>query len=63
MTVVAYHILYSSYAGNLGISLKLALREYIRKSVVAILSLVPRYKGSSIAQFVETSNAESPTPV
>ena len=36
---------------------------YIRKSVESILSLVPRHKGLRIALIVETSNAESPTPV
>ena len=29
----------------------------------ASLSLVPRYKGLRIARIVETSNAESPTPM
>ena len=33
------------------------------KSVDPILSLVPRHKGLRIALIVETSNAESPTPV
>ena len=33
------------------------------KSVEPVLSLVPQCKGSGIAQVVETSNAESPTPV
>ena len=33
------------------------------KSVESILSLVPRHKGLRIALIVETSNAESPTPV
>ena len=33
------------------------------KSVEPVLSLVPRYKGSRIARQVETSNAESPTPM
>ena len=32
-------------------------------SVESILSLVPRHKGLRIALIVETSNAESPTPV
>ena len=36
---------------------------YIHENVEPILSLVPRSKGSGIAQVVETSNAESPTPV
>ena len=36
---------------------------YIHKNVEPVLSLVPRSKGSGIAQVVETSNAESPTPV
>ena len=33
------------------------------KNVEPVLSPVPRYKGSRIAQSVETSNAESPTPM
>ncbi len=36
---------------------------YIHENVEPVLSLVPRSKGSGIAQVVETSNAESPTPV
>ncbi len=32
-----------------------------KKSVEPVLLLVPRSKGSGIAQVVETSNAESPT--
>ena len=36
---------------------------YIHENVEPILSLVLRSKGSGIAQVVETSNAESPTPV
>ena len=36
---------------------------YIHENVEPILSLVPRGKCSGIAQVVETSNAESPTPV
>lgn len=39
------------------------LSVYIHENVEPILSLVPRSKGSGIAQVVETSNAESPTPV
>lgn len=35
----------------------------IYENVEPVLSLVPRSKGSGIAQVVETSNAESPTPV
>ena len=34
---------------------------YTKKSVEPVLLLVPRSKGSGIAQVVETSNAESPT--
>ena len=33
------------------------------ENVEPVLSLVPQCKGSGIAQVVETSNAESPTPV
>ena len=36
---------------------------YIHENVEPVLSLVPQCKGSGIAQVVETSNAESPTPV
>ena len=39
------------------------LSVYIHENVEPVLSLVPRSKGSGIAQVVETSNAESPTPV
>ena len=38
------------------------VRTYTIKNVEPVLSLVPLYKGSRIARFVETSNAESPTP-
>ena len=34
-----------------------------QKSVEPVLMLVPRSKDSRIAQSVETSNAESPTPM
>ena len=40
-----------------------AIEDFLRKSAEPVLSLVPRYKGSRIARQVETSNAESPTPV
>ena len=33
-----------------------------KKDVEPVLSLVPRLEGSRIALFVETSNAENPTP-
>ena len=36
---------------------------YIHENVEPVLPLVPQCKGSGIAQVVETSNAESPTPV
>ena len=39
------------------------LSVYIHENVEPVLSLVPQCKGSGIAQVVETSNAESPTPV
>ena len=44
-----------------GKSLVSLMRTYIKKRGAG-LSPVPRYKGSRIAQFVETSNVESPTP-
>ena len=34
-----------------------------KKNVELVLSLVPQFVGSRIALQVETSNAESPTPV
>ena len=37
--------------------------SYIHKKRGASLMLVPRYKGSRIALPIETSNAESPTPM
>ena len=42
---------------------KYRLNDVYKKSVESILSLVPRYKGLRIALIVETSNAESPTPM
>ena len=39
------------------------IRCKYKKSVESVLSLAPQCKGSGIAQVVETSNAESPTPV
>ena len=36
---------------------------YIHENVEPVLSLVPQCKGLRIALPVETSNAESPTPV
>ena len=44
-----------------GKSLVSLMHTYIKKRGAG-LSPVPRYKGSRIAQFVETSNVESPTP-
>ena len=44
-----------------GKSLVSLMRTYIKKRGAG-LSPVPRFKGSRIAQFVETSNVESPTP-
>ena len=39
------------------------LSVYIHENVEPVLSLVPQCKGLRIALPVETSNAESPTPV
>ena len=52
-----------SFANGYHVGLFYKRLVYIHKSVEPILSLVPRSKGSGIAQVVETSNAESPTPV
>ena len=52
-----------SFANGYHVGLFYKRLVYIHKNVEPILSLVPRSKGSGIAQVVETSNAESPTPV
>ena len=41
----------------------ITLISHIQKRRGASLMLVPRSKGLRIAQIVETSNAESPTPM
>ena len=52
-----------SFANGYHIGLINKWLVYIHENVEPVLSLVPQCKGSGIAQVVETSNAESPTPV
>ena len=57
-TIVVNNVSADSLAGQFSIRL-----VYTHKNVEPVLSLVPRQKGSRIARQIETSNAESPTPV
>ena len=57
------HTNYSFFANGYHIGMITKWLVYIHENVEPVLSLVPQCKGSGIAQVVETSNAESPTPV
>ena len=54
-------MLLSSKPTTPGLTVNIRFGMHINENVEPVLSLVPRSKGSRIAQYVETSNAESPT--
>ena len=59
--LLSCYLLLSSKPTTPRLAVNIRFGMHINENVEPVLSLVPRSKGSRIAQYVETSNAESPT--